>query len=129
MVCLMITVAVTTTDVELWRFAQAQKSNLGRLIGRLYRRPLRAGPCAGRRPGGVRMRSIVRKAIGTLASNRAMQSWRFLSGTILKYILEFISKLTIYEYIALEIFFCLVDFGTIALLIVLAQTYKQTPVV
>ena len=46
-------------------------------------------------------------------------------GTILNYILEFISKLTPYEYIALEIFFCLVDFGTIVLFIVLSRCIKR----
>jgi hypothetical protein len=39
--------------------------------------------------------------------------------------LEFLSKLTTYEYIALEIFFCLVDFGSLALFIVFGRHIKR----
>ena len=79
MVCLMITVAVTTTDVELWRFAQAQKGNLGRLMA-VYIDGLSSQVLIRETPWLCPKLSIVRKAISTLASNRAMQSWRYLTG-------------------------------------------------
>lgn len=124
MACLMITMAVTTADIEFWRFAQAQKSNLGRLIG-VY-------------TDGLSEQALVRRdARAVSVALGGTQSTRYSGvephhtipgipdGTILSYILEFISKLTPYEYIALEIFFCIVDFGTIALFIVLGRHIKR----
>jgi hypothetical protein len=120
MACLMITVAVTTADVEAWRFAQVQKSNLAPLIGvytdglpapAFVRGEARAVSAALEPAQGARYTGVERRhAILQISA-----------GTILNCILEFISKLTAYEYIVLEIFFCLVDFGTIALLIVLRR--------
>jgi hypothetical protein len=121
MACLMFTVAVTTADVEIWRFAQDQKSNL-RVLTRVYRDGLsaiippalvrgdtRAVSDALDRAQGVEPRYVILEA----------------PNKILNCILKFISKLTIYEYITLEIVFCLVDFGTIALLIVLVRHVKR----
>ena len=125
MACLMITVAVTTADIEFWWFAQAQKSNLGRLIG-VYTDGLSAQAL---------VRGEARAVSGALDGTQGTRQTGvephhtilgIPDGTILNYILEFISKLTPYEYIALEIFFCLVDFGTIALFIVLSRHIRDT---
>jgi hypothetical protein len=123
MAYLMITGAVTTADVEFWRFAQAQKSNLGRLIG-VY-------------TDGLSAQDLVRGDWVVSDTFDRAQGQRYTGveprhaileipdGTILNYILEFISRLTTYEYIALEIFFCLVDFGTIALFLILERHIKR----
>ena len=124
MACLMITMAVTTADIEFRWFAQAQMSNLGRLIG-VY-------------TDGLSAQALVRgeawAVSGALDGTQGTRQTgvephhtilEIPDGAILNYILEFISKLTPYEYIALEIFFCLVDFGTIALFIVLSRHIKR----
>jgi hypothetical protein len=124
MACLMITMAVTTADIEFRWFAQAQMSNLGRLIG-VYTDGL---PAQALVRGEAR---VVSDALdGTQGARRTGVEphhtvLEIPDGTILNYILEFISKLTPYEYIALEIFFCLVDFGTIVLFIVLSRCIKR----
>jgi hypothetical protein len=116
--CLMITLAVTTADVEPWRVAQVQKSNLALLIG-VYTDGL---PTQALVRGEARAVSAALDSAQGTAYTDVEARHAILEipvRTILDCILEFISKLTTYEYIVLEIFFCLVDFGTIALLVVL----------
>jgi hypothetical protein len=122
--CLMITVSVSTADVEIRRFPQAQKSNFERLTGAYM--------------DGLSSQALVRgdawalsDALDHAQGNRYTgveprhAILEIPDGTILNYILEFISKLTTYEYIALEIFFCLVDFGTITLFIIFGRYIKR----
>jgi len=119
MACLMVTATVTTAEVELWRLVPDQKSNFN-LLTRVHLEDLSAqnlvrgdaravsnglNRARGDRHAGVEPRSPILEV-----PNR---------------ILAFISKLTTYQYIALEIVFCLVDFGTIALLIVLGRLIKR----
>jgi hypothetical protein len=118
--CLMVTAVVTTTDVQFWWFTQAHKSNFSLLTGvytgglsapileRGAARPVSDAldRAQGERYAGVEPRYTILELLPT---------------RILNYILESISKLTIYEYIALEIVVCLVDFGTLALVIVLGK--------
>jgi hypothetical protein len=119
--CLMFTVAVATADVEIWRFAQDQKSNL-RVLTRVYRDALSAViPPALVRGDARAVSDALDRAQGVEPRYVILEA----PNKILNYILEFISKLTIYEYITLEIVFCLVDFGTIALLIVLVRHMKR----
>jgi len=127
MACLMITMAVTTADIEFWRFAQAQKSNLGRLIG-VYTDGLSAQAL---------VRGEARAVSGALDGTQGTRQTgvephhtilEIPDGTILNYILEFISKLTPYEYIALEIFFLPRGLWNYSIVYRLEQTYKETPV-
>jgi hypothetical protein len=121
MACLMVTVAVTTADVEIWRFAQDQKSNL-RVLTRVYRDGLSAIiPPALVRGNAQAVSDALDRAQGVEPRYVILEA----PNKTLNCILEFISKLTIYEYITLEIVFCLVDFGTIALLIVLVRHMKR----
>ena len=108
------------------RFARGREEQSQVADPRLYGRALRAGPCAGRRTGGVQLRPD--RAQGDRYARHRTYFILEVSSGVLNHIFEFISKLTLYQYIALEIVFCLVDFGTIALLIVLRQTYQETPV-
>jgi hypothetical protein len=118
--CLMITVAVRTADVETWRFAQVPKSNLALPIG-VYTDGL---PAQALVRGEARAVSAALDSAQGTAYTDVEARHAILEipvRTILNCTLEFISKLSTYEYIVLEIFFCLVDFGTIALLIVLRR--------
>ena len=121
--CLMVTAAVTTADVELWRFAPDQKSNL-RPLTRVYMDGLSAPALA---QGGARaVSNALDRAQGDRYAGVEPHSTILeLSSGVLNHILEFTSKLTLYQYIALEIVFCLVDFGTIALLILLGRHIKR----
>ena len=118
MACLMVT-AVSTSQVELWRSAHDQKSNLERLIG-LYIDGISA-PALVRGDAPALSGAIVRSQADRSAGVEARAAILDLPNRILNPILEFISKLTTYEYIALEFFFCFVDFGTIALLVVFGK--------
>jgi hypothetical protein len=111
----MVTAAVTTAEVELWRLVPDQKSNFSLLTGvyleglsaqDLVRGDARAVSNALNRAQGGRHAGVEPRSPILELPNR---------------ILAFISKLTTYQYISLEIVFCLVDFGTIALLIVLGR--------
>ena len=74
---LMVTVAVTTSQVVLWRFAQDQKSNLG-LLTDAYLDGLSAAvlprPCPRESARSCLMPSTARDATDMPASNRALQS-------------------------------------------------------
>ena len=122
-VCLMVTVAVTAADVEFWRFAEGQKSTL-RLLTGAYKDGLSA-PDLVRGDARAVSDALDRGQGDRHAGVEPRYTILELPNGILNYILEFVSKLTTYEYIALEIVFCLVDFGTIALLIVLGRHMKR----
>src|SRR5215813_2021685 len=92
MACLMITMAVTTADIEFWRFAQAQKSNLGRLIG-VYTDGLSAQALV---RGEARAVSGALDGTGTQGTRHTGVEphhtiLEIADETILNYILEFIS--------------------------------------
>jgi hypothetical protein len=121
--CLMVTVAVTTSQVVLWRFAEGQKSTL-RLLTDVYKDGLSAPDLV--RGDARAVSDALDRAQGDRHTGvEPRYTILDLPNRILNYILEFISQLTTYEYIALEIVFCLVDFGTIALLIVLGRHMKR----
>jgi len=121
--CLMVTVAVTTSRVVLWRFAEGQKSTL-RLLTGVYKDGLSA-PDLVRGDARAVSDALDRAQGDRHAGVEPRYTILELPNGILNYILGFIFKLTTYEYIALEIVFCLVDFGTIALLIVLGRHMKR----
>jgi hypothetical protein len=117
--CLMVAATVTTAEVELWRLVPNQKSNFS-LLPRVYLE-------------GLSAQDLVREDARAVSNalNHAQGGWhagvepRSPILEVPNRILTFISKLTTYQYIALEIVFCLVDFGTIALLIVLGRNIKR----
>jgi hypothetical protein len=117
--CLTVTAVLTTTDVQSWWFTQGHKSNF-RLLTGVYMGGLTA---PGLQRGDARpVSDALDRAQGErYAGVEPSYTIVDLPNKILNQILEFISKLTIYEYIALEIVFCVVDFGTLALVIVLGK--------
>jgi len=117
--CLMVTAVVTTTDVQFWWFTQAHKSNFSLLTG-VYTGGLSA-PILERGDARPVSDALDRAHGERYAGVEPRYAILDLPNKILNHILEFISKLTIYEYIALEIVFCVVDFGTLALVIVLGK--------
>ena len=121
--CLMVTAALTTADAQSWWFTQGHKSNFRPLIG-VYTDSLSA---PGLQRGDARpVSDALDRAQGEpYAGVEPSYTVLDLPNKILNQILEFISKLTIYEYIALEIVFCIVDFGTLALIIVLGRHIER----
>ncbi len=111
----MVTAAVTTAEVELWRLVPDQKSNFS-LLTRVYLDGLSA-----QHPVRGDARAVSNALNRTQGDRHAGVEPRSPILELLNRILAFISKLITYQYIALEIVFCLVDFGTIALLIVLGR--------
>ena len=79
MACLMITMAVTTADIEFWRFAQVQKSNLGRLIG-VYTDGLSAQALVRGEARAVSDALDGTQGTRQTGVERTTQSWRFLTG-------------------------------------------------
>ena len=121
--CLMVTAFLSTADVQSWWFTQGHKSNFRLLIG-VYTDSLSA---PGLQRGDARpVSDALDRAQGErYAGVEPSYTILDLPNKILNQILEFISKLTIYEYIALEIVFCIVDFGTLALVIVLGKHIER----
>jgi hypothetical protein len=120
--CLMVTAVLTTADVQSW-FTQGHKSNSGLLTG-AYTGGLTA---PGLERGDARPVSdaLDRGQGERYAGVEPRYAILDLPNKILNRILEIISKLTIYEYIALEIVFCVVDFGTLALVIILGRHMER----
>ena len=121
--CLMVTAALTTADAQSWWFTQGHKSNF-RLLTGVYAGGLSASGFArgdARPVSDALDRAQGERYAGVEPSYTVLD----LPNKILNQILEFISKLTIYEYISLEIVFCVVDFGTLALVIVLGRHIER----
>jgi hypothetical protein len=122
--CLMVAAVLTTADVRSWWFTQGHKSNFKLLTG-VYTGGLSA-PVLERghaRPVSGALDRVQGERYAGIEPHYAILEP--LPNRVLNYILEFISKLTIYEYIALEIAFCVVDFGTLALLIILGKRMER----
>ena len=121
--CLMVGAFLSTADVQSWWFTQGHKSNFRLLIG-VYTDGLSA---PGLQRGDARpVSDALDRAQGErYAGVEPSYTILDLPNKILNQILEFISKLTIYEYIALEIVFCIVDFGTLALVIILGKHIER----
>ena len=121
--CLMVTAFLSTADVQSWWFTQGHKSNFRLLIG-VYTDSLSAPGL--QRGDAPPVSDALDRAQGERYAG-VEPSYTILDfpNKILNQILEFISKLTIYEYIALEIVFCVVDFGTLALVIVLGKHIER----
>jgi hypothetical protein len=117
--CLMVTATVTTAEFELWQLVPNQKSNFS-LLTRVYQEGLSAQDLV--RGDARAVSNSLNHAPGDRHAGVEPRS-PILDLPIR--ILAFISKLTTYQYIALEIVFCLVDFATIALLIVLGRHIKK----
>jgi len=119
----MVTAFLSTADVQSWWFTRGHKSNFRLLIG-VYTDGLSA---LGLQRGDARpVSDALDRAQGErYAGVEPSYTVLDLPNKILNQILEFISKLTIYEYIALEIVFCVVDFGTFALVIVLGKHIER----
>jgi hypothetical protein len=121
--CLMVTAVLTTADVQPWWFTQGHKSNF-RLLTGIYTGSL-AAPGFQRRDARPVSDALGRAQGERYAGVEPRYTILDLPNKILNHILEFISKLTIYEYIALEIVFCVVDFGTLALVIILGKHIER----
>jgi hypothetical protein len=121
--CLMVTAFLSTADVQSWWFTQGYKSNFRLPVG-VYTDSLSA-PGLQRGDAWPVSDALDRAQGERYAGVEPSYTVLDLPNKILNQILEFISKLTIYEYIVLEIVFCVVDFGTLALVIVLGRHIER----